>query len=154
MGQNSRGSWSKVVLYLLILASLVVIGLIGYVTTIEPTSYIAVSYITSVLITVSGILLGLSGLVPAARSLERVKLQATFTIFTILWLAFVIVIAQTEFSPFLFRTTPDEVRYLFLAGIGLFTILVVTYSTATVEATRQRLAAEQSVRENQKGRSA
>lgn len=141
-------------MYVLILASLVIIGLIGYVTTTASTSYIAVSYITSVLITVTGILLGLSGLVPAARSLERVKLQATFTIFTILWLAFVIVIAQTGFSPFLFRTTPDQVRYLFLAGIGLFTILIVIYSTTTIEATRQRLVAEQSAKGEQKGRPA
>jgi amino acid transporter len=150
MDQNAKRSWPKVAMYLLILVSLVLIGMIGYITTFQFVTNLAISNITAVLITVTGILLGLSGLIPASRSLERMKLQITFTIVTILWLALVIVIAQTEFVPF--SLAPDILRYSFLAGIGLFTVLVVVYSTATIEATRQRLVAEQAARESQKGR--
>jgi amino acid transporter len=150
MGQNAKRSWPKVAMYLLILVSLVLIGMIGYITTFQLVTNLAISNITAVLITVTGILLGLSGLIPTSRSLERMKLQITFTIVTILWLALVIVIAQTEFIPF--SAAPDILRYSFLAGIGLFTVLVVIYSTATIEATRQRLVAEQAAREGQKGR--
>ena len=139
-------------MYLLILVSLVVIGIIGYITTFQEVTNFAISTITSILITVTGILLGLSGLIPATRSLERVKLQVTFTIFTILWLALVIVIAQTMFNPFAFGTATDTLRYSFLTGIGLFTVLVVIYSTATIEASRQRLVAEQAARESAKGK--
>ena len=152
MDQGAKSSWPKIAMYLLILASLVLIGLIGYITTFQSVSNFAISTITSILITVTGILLGLSGLIPATRSLERVKLQVTFTIFTILWLALVIVIAQTGFSPFAFGAASDPLRYSFLAGIGLFTILVVIYSTATIEATRQRLVTEQAARESAKGK--
>ena len=137
---------------LMILVSLALIGTIGYVTTFQFVSNFAISNITSVLITVTGILLGLSGLTPATRSLERIKLQVTYSIVTILWLALVIVIAQTGFSPFAFGGATDLLRYFFLVGIGLFTILIVIYSTATIEATRQRLVAEQAVRENVKGK--
>ena len=152
MDQGAKSSWPKIAMYLLILASLVLIGLIGYITTFQSVSNFAISTITSILITVTGILLGLSGSVPGTRSLEKVKLQATFTIFTILWLALVIVIAQTGFSPFTFGTATDILRYPFVVGVGLFTILVVIYSTATIEATRQRLMAEQVARESAKGK--
>jgi hypothetical protein len=152
MDQSAKSSSPKVVMYLLILVSLVLIGMIGYITTFQSVSNLAISNITAVLITVTGILLGLSGLIPTTRSLERVKLQITFTIVTILWLALVIVIAQAGLNPFTFGAAPDILRYFFLAGIGLFTILVVVYSTATIEASRQRLMAEQTARESQKGR--
>lgn len=152
MDQSAKSSWPKVAMYLLMLVSLVVIGIIGYITTFQEVTNFAISTITSILITVTGILLGLSGLIPATRSLEKVKLQATFTIFTILWLALVIVIAQTMFNPFAFGTATEGLRYSFLAGIGLFTVLVVVYSTATIEASRQRLVAEQAAREGAKGK--
>ena len=150
MNRTSKSSLSKVVMYFLILVSLVLISAIAYITTSQPVSIFAISSITSVLITVTGVLLGLSGLTPNTRSLERVKLQVTFTIVTILWLALVIVIAQTESNPFVLLLSPDMLRYSFLAVIGLFTILVVIYSTATVEATRQRLVAEQTAIEARK----
>ena len=138
-------------MYLLILVSLVLIGTIGYIITLQSISTVAISTITSVLITVTGILLGLSGLLPSAKSLDRIKLQVSYTIVTILWLALVIVIAQREATILAFYAS-DLLRYLFLVGLGLFTILVVIYSTATVEATRQRLVAEQVARETAKGK--
>ena len=138
-------------MYLLILASLVLIGTIGYTITLQSISTVAISTITSVLITVTGLLLGLSGLLPGTKSLDRIKLQVTYTIFTILWLALVIVIAQRDATIFAFYAS-DLLRIFFLVGLGLFTILVVIYSTATIEATRQRLVAEQVARETAKGK--
>ena len=151
MDQSAKRSWARPAMYLLILASLVLIGTIGYTITLQSISTVAISTITSVLITVTGLLLGLSGLLPGTKSLDRIKLQVTYTIFTILWLALVIVIAQRDATIFAFYAS-DLLRIFFLVGLGLFTILVVIYSTATIEATRQRLVAEQVARETAKGK--
>jgi hypothetical protein len=60
-------------------------------------------------------------------------------------------IAQTA-GLFILATSTATLRYLFLVGIALFTILVVMYSTSTIEATRQRLMAEQAAKSSQPGR--
>jgi CHASE1-domain containing sensor protein len=135
---------------LLVLASLAMFGTIAYTITLQEISNYAISYITGLLITVTGILLGLSGLTPLSRSLERMKLQVTLTITTLLWLVAIIMIALT--SGFTFTSSTPLLRYLFLTGVGLFTVLVVFYSTSTIEATRQRLLIEQAAKENQPGK--
>jgi hypothetical protein len=140
---------------LLILASLAMFGTIAYTITLQEISNYAISYITGLLITVTGILLGLSGLTgltPLSRSLERMKLQVTLTITTLLWLVAIIMIALT--SGFTFTPSTPLLRYLFLTGVGLFTILVVFYSTSTIEATRQRLLIEQAAKGSQPGKTA
>src|SRR5438876_5818734 len=139
---------------LLILASLAMFGTIAYTIALQEITNSAISYISGLLISVTGILLGLSGLTPASRSLERMKLQVTLTITTLLWLVAVFMIAQTDSGPFTFAASTATLRYLFLVGIALFTILVVMYSTTTIEATRQRLIAEQAAKSNQPGRTA
>ena len=67
------------------------------------------------------------------------KLQVTLMITTLLWLVAIIMIALTY--GFTFTPSTLFLRYLFLSGVGLFTALVVFYSTSTIEATRQRLLA-------------
>ncbi|OLE70863.1 hypothetical protein AUF78_04680 [archaeon 13_1_20CM_2_51_12] len=131
-------------MFLLILASLAMFGTIAYNITLQDISTYAISYITGLLISVTGILLGLSGIVPLSKSLERMKLQVTLTITTLLWLVATIMIALTTRLTF----TPSTLllRYLFLTGVGLFTILIVFYSTSTIEATRQRLLAAQAAK--------
>ncbi len=125
-------------------------GTIAYVITLQELTYYSISYITGLLITVTGILLGLSGITPLAKSLERMKLQVTLTITTLLWLVAIIMIAQT--ISFTYTSSTPILRYLFLAGVGLFTILVVLYSTSTIEATRQRLLIEQAAKASQSGK--
>ena len=49
---------------LLILASLAMFGTIAYITGLQEITNSAISYITGLLISVTGILLGLSGLTP------------------------------------------------------------------------------------------
>ncbi len=137
---------------LLILASLAMFGTIAYIITLQDLTNYAISYITGLLITVTGILLGLSGLTPQSKSLERMKLQVTLTIATLLWLVAVIMIAQTSSGIFTFTTSTSLLRYLFLTGIALFTLLVVIYSTSTIEATKQRLMAEQAAKASLPGK--
>lgn len=129
---------------MLILASLAMVGTIAYTITLQDVSNYAITYITGLLMTVTGILLGLSGIMPISKSLERMKLQVTLTITTLLWLVAIIMMALTTG----FSLTPSTplLRYFFLTGVGLFTILVVFYSTSTIEATRQRLIAEQAAK--------
>jgi hypothetical protein len=119
-------------------------GTIAYTITLQDISNYAISYITGLLISVTGILLGLSGILPVSKSLERMKLQVTLTITTLLWLVATIMIALT--TGFTFTPSTLLLRYLFLTGVGLFTILVVLYSTSTIEATRQRLLAAQAAK--------
>ena len=138
---------------LLILTSLAMFGTIAYTITLQDLTYYSISYITGLLISVTGILLGLSGLTQQSKSLERMKLQVTLTITTLLWLVAIIMIAQTS-GGFSFTPSTPFLRYLFLTGVGLFTILVVVYSTSTIEATRQRLLVEQAARASQSGKTA
>ncbi len=138
---------------LLILASLAMFGTIAYIITLQDITNSGISYITGFLISVTGILLGLSGLTPQSKSLERMKLQVTLTITTLLWLVAVVMIAQISSGLFTFPTSSTTgLRYFFLVGIALFTILVVMYSTSIVEATRQRLMAEQAAKSSQPGK--
>jgi hypothetical protein len=141
---SQKDSWHNTAMILLILASLAMFGTIAYIITLQDLTYYAISYITGLLITVTGILLGLSGITPVSKSLERMKLQVTLTITTLLWLVAVIMIAQTY--GFSFTVSTPYLRYLFLTGVALFTILVVLYSTSTIEATRQRLIAAQAAK--------
>jgi hypothetical protein len=131
-------------MFLLILASLAMFGTIAYTITLQDISNYSITYITGLLISVTGILLGLSGIMPLSKSLERMKLQVTLTITTLLWLVATVMIALTTGLTF----TPSTLllRYLFLTGIGLFTILIVFYSTSTIEITRQRLLAAQAAK--------
>lgn len=147
---NPKSSWHNTAMFLLILASLAMFGTIAYTITLQEISNYAISYITGLLITVTGILLGLSGITPLSKSLERMKLQVTLTITTLLWLVAIIMIALT--AGFTFTPSTPLLRYLFLTGVGLFTILVVFYSTSTIEATRQRLMIEQAAKASQPGR--
>jgi len=151
MAGNPKSSWHNTAMILLILAALAMFGTIAYIITLQDITNSAISYITGLLISVTGILLGLSGLTPASKSLERMKLQVTLTITTLLWLVAVVMIAQTA-VPFIFATSTATLRYLFLVGIALFTILVVMYSTSTIEATRQRLMVEQAAKSSQPGK--
>ena len=128
-------------MFLLILASLAMFGTIAYTITLQDISNYAITYSTGLLISVTGILLGLSGIMPLSKSLERMKLQVTLTITTLLWLVATIMIALTNGPSF--TSSTGLVRYLFLTGIGLFTVLIVFYSTSTIEITRQRLLAAQ-----------
>ncbi len=147
---NPKNSWHNTAMILLILASLAMFGTIAYIITLQDLTYYAISYITGLLITVTGILLGLSGLTPVSKSLERMKLQVTLTITTLLWLVATIMIAQTY--GFSFTVSTPFLRYLFLTGVALFTVLVVVYSTSTIEATRQRLLAEQAAKASYAGK--
>jgi peptidoglycan/LPS O-acetylase OafA/YrhL len=147
---NRKNSWHNTAMLLLILASLAMVGTIAYIITLQDLTYYAISYITGLLITVTGILLGLSGITPLSKSLERMKLQATLTITTLLWLVAIIMIAQTY--GFSLTVSTPFLRYLFLTGVGLFTILVVFYSTSTIEATRQRLMAAEAAKASQSGK--
>ena len=131
-------------MFLLIFASLAMFGTIAYNITLQDISTYAISYITGLLISVTSILLGLSGIVPLSKSLERMKLQVTLTITTLLWLVATIMIALT--TGLTFSSSTLLLRYLFLTGVGLFTILIVFYSTSTIEATRQRLLAAQAAK--------
>src|SRR5467141_4027477 len=144
MPGKSKSSWHNTAMILLILASLAMFGTIAYIITLQDITNSAISYITGLLISVTGILLGLSGLTPASKSLERMKLQVTLTITTLLWLVATVMIALTNGLTF----TPSTalLRYLFLTGIGLFTVLIVFYSTSTIEITRQRLLAAQAAK--------
>ncbi len=147
---GSKSSWHNTAMFLLILASLAMFGTIAYTITLQEISNYAISYITGLLITVTGILLGLSGLTPLSKSLERMKLQVTMTITTLLWLVAIIMLALS--AGFTFTPSTLPLRYLFLTGVGLFTILVVFYSSSTIEATRQRLLIEQTARASQPGK--
>jgi hypothetical protein len=151
MPGKSKSSWHNTAMTILVLASLAMFGTIAYIITLQDLTNSAISYITGLLISVTGILLGLSGLTPASKSLERMKLQVTLTITTLLWLVAVVMIAQTA-GPFTFASSSVTLRYLFLVGIALFTVLVVMYSTSTIEATRQRLMAEQVAKSSQPGK--
>jgi len=133
-------------MFLLILASLAMFGTIAYNITLQDISTYAISYITGLLISVTGILLGLSGIVPLSKSLERMKLQVTLTITTLLWLVATIMIALTTRLTF----TPSTLllRYLFLTGVGLFTILIVFYSTSTIEASLHKRPKQASLGKN------
>jgi hypothetical protein len=131
-------------MFLLILASLAMFGTIAYTITLQDISNYAISYITGLLISITGILLGLSGIMPLSKSLERMKLQVTLTITTLLWLVATIMIALT--NGLTFTPSTGSLRYLFLTGIGLFTILIVFYSTSTIEITKQRLLAAQAAK--------
>ena len=137
---SSKSSWHNTAMFLLVLASLAMVGIIAYTITLQDVSNYAISYITGLLITVTGILLGLSGITTLSKSLERMKLQFTLTLTTLLWLVAIIMITLT--NGFSFNPSTLLLRYFFLTGVGLFTILVVFYSTSTIEATRQRLIAE------------
>jgi hypothetical protein len=141
---SSKSSWHNTAMFLLILASLAMVGIIAYTVTLQDVSNYAISYITGLLISVTGILLGLSGIMPLSKSLERMKLQVTLTITTLLWLVATIMMELT--TGFSFTPSTPLLRYFFLTGVGLFTILVVLYSTSTIEATRQRLIAEQAAK--------
>src|SRR5437879_204986 len=96
------------------------------------------------------ILLGQSCITPMSKSLKRMKLQVTLTITTLLWLVAIIMIALT--TGFTFTPSTPVLRYLFLTGVGLFTILVVFYSTSTIEATRQRLLVELAAKGGEPGK--
>ena len=141
---NPKSSWHNTAMFLLVLASLAMFGTIAYTITLQDISNYAITYITGLLISVTGILLGLSGILPISKSLERMKLQVTLTITTLLWLVATIMIALT--NGFTFTTSTPLLRYQFLTGVGLFTILIVFYSTSTIEATRQRLLAAQAAK--------
>ena len=145
-----KSSWHNTAMFLLVLASLAMFGTIAYIITLQDLTYYAISYITGLLITVTGILLGLSGLTPLSKSLERMKLQVTLTMTTLLWLVAIIMIAQTY--GFSFTVSTPFLRYLFLTGVALFTLLVLVYSTSTIEATRQRLLAEQVAKASNSGK--
>src|SRR5438094_1435588 len=108
---------------LLILASLAMFGTIAYTIALQEITNSAISYITGLLISVTGILLGLSGLTPQSKSLERMKLQVTLTIATLLWLVAVVMIAQTA-GPFNVSASTAVLPYFFLSGIAFFPILV------------------------------
>ena len=146
---NPKSSWHNTAMFLLVLASLAMFGTIAYTITLQDITNYAITYITGLLISVTGILLGLSGILPVSKSLERMKLQVTLTITTLLWLVATIMIALT--NGFTFTTSTPLLRYQFLTGVGLFTILIVFYSTSTIEATRQRLIAAQSTKASQPG---
>src|SRR5437660_12215366 len=118
-------------MFLLILASLAMFGTIAYTITLQEVSNYAISYITGLLITVTGILLGLSGITPLSKSLERMKLQVTLTITTLLWLVAIIMIALT--TGFTFTPSTPVLLYLIITGFVLSTILVVLYSTNTIQ---------------------
>ena len=152
MPGNPKSSWHNTAMILLILASLAMFGTIAYTITLLEITNSAISYISGLLISVTGILLGLSGLTPASKSLERMKLQVTLTITTLLWLVAVVMIAQTSYGLYAIGFSTASLRYFFLVGVALFTILVVMYSTSTIEATRQRLLAEQAAKSSQPGR--
>jgi CHASE1-domain containing sensor protein len=137
-------------MFLLILASLAMVGIIAYTVTLQDVSNYAISYITGLLISVTGILLGLSGIMPLSKSLERMKLQVTLTITTLLWLVATIMMELT--TGFSFTPSTLLLRYFFLVGVGLFIILVVFYSTSTIEVTRQRLLAAQAAKASEPGK--
>ncbi|HZY46876.1 MAG TPA: hypothetical protein VFE96_03670 [Candidatus Bathyarchaeia archaeon] len=151
MSGNLKKSWHNAAMILLIIISLAMLGTISYIIALQSVTNLAISNITGVLITVTGILLGLSGLTPVTKSLERIKLQITLTITTLLWLAVVIMIAQTS-VPSTLTSASALLRSLFLVGVALFTILVVMYSVTTIEVTRQRILVEQARRESQSGK--
>jgi Ca2+/Na+ antiporter len=151
MSGNLKKPWHNAAMILLILISLAMLGTISYIIALQSVTNLAISNITGVLITVTGILLGLSGLTPVTKSLERIKLQITLTITTLLWLAVVIMIAQTS-VPSTLTSASALLRSLFLVGVALFTILVVMYSVTTIEVTRQRILVEQARRESQPGK--
>ena len=137
--EKPASAWHSRALFLLILASLAMFATIAYTITLQDFTYNEISNITGLLITVTGILLGLSGFSAFSKPLERMKLQVTLAITTLLWLLAIAVESQTISSFYL--VTPGQ-RYFFLTGIALFTLLVVLYSLSTVEATKQRLIAE------------
>src|SRR2546422_9505789 len=124
---NPKSSWHNTAMILLILASLAMFGTIAYTIALQEITNSAISYITGLLISVTGILLGLSGLTPQSKSLERMKLQVTLTIATLLWLVAVVIIAQTASGLFTFAASTATLLYLFLLGIALFTIFAVIY---------------------------
>src|SRR2546425_13035416 len=83
-------------MFLLVLASLAMFGTIAYTITLQDISNYAISYITGLLISVTGILLGLSLIVPLSKSLESMKLQVTLTMTTLMWLVATIMVAMTN----------------------------------------------------------
>ncbi len=137
--RGSKSSWHNTALFLLILASLVTFATIAYTITLQDFTYSEISNISGLLITVTGILLGLSGFSPFSKTVERMKLQVTLAITTLLWLLAIAVESQTVSA---FNIVTPFQRYFFLTGVALFTLLVVIYSLSTVEATKQRLIAE------------
>jgi peptidoglycan/LPS O-acetylase OafA/YrhL len=145
---NSKSSWHNTAMFLLILASLAMFGTIAYTITLQDFTYNEIGTITGLLITVTGILLGLSGFSALSKPLEKMKLQVTLAITTLMWLLAIDLESLTT-SAF-YYVTPGQ-RYFFLTGIALFTLLVVVYSLSTVEATKQRLLVEQSAKAGQSG---
>src|SRR3989442_15028233 len=134
---------------LLILASLAMFGTIAYIITLQDITNSAISYITGLLISVTGILLGLSGITQLSKSLERMKLQATLTITTLLWLVAVIMIAQT--NGFSFTVSTPFLRYLFLTGVALFPLLFLVYPPSPKKSPRQLLPAQQVTKDSNSG---
>src|SRR6266568_4929291 len=118
---SSKSSWHNTAMFLLVLASLAMFGTIAYTITLQDITNYAITYITGLLISVT----------------------------TILWLVATIMIALT--NGFTFTTSTPLLRYQFLTGVGLFTVLIVFYSTSTIEVTRQRLIAAQAAKTNQPG---
>jgi len=146
---NPKSSWHSTAMFLLILASLAMFATIAYTITLQDFTNSEINNTSGLLISVTGILLGLSGLSPLSKSLERMKLQVTLAITTLLWLLAVAIESQT--SLFFYSASWGQ-KYFFLTGIALFTLLVVVYSLSTVEATRQRLMAEQAAKASQPGK--
>ncbi len=95
-------------MFLLVLASLAMFGTIAYTITLQDITNYAITYITGLLISVTGMIALTNG--------------------------------------FTFTTSTPLLRYQFLTGVGLFTVLIVFYSTSTIEATRQRLLAAQAAK--------
>jgi hypothetical protein len=143
---GSKGSWHNRAMFLLILASLATFAAIAYTITLQDFTYSEIGNISGLLITVTGILLGLSGFLPFYKPLERMKLQVTLAITTLLWLLAIALESQTVSA---FNVVTPFQRYFFLTGIALFTLLVVIYSLSTVDATKQRLLAEQAAKVSQ-----
>ena len=143
---NPKNSWHSTAMFLLVLASLAMFATIAYTITLQDFTNSEINNTSGLLISVTGILLGLSGLSPLSKSLERMKLQVTLAITTLLWLLAVAIESQTSLF---FSSATSGQKYFFLTGIALFTLLVVIYSLSTVEATRQRLMAEQAAKASQ-----
>src|SRR3989442_12731457 len=136
-------------MFLLILASLAIFGTIAYIITLQDLTYYAISYITGLPITVTWILLGLSGLTPLSKPLERMKLQVTLTITPLLWLVAIIMIAQTY--GFSFTVSTPFLRYLFLTGVALFPLLFLVYPPSPKKSPRQLLPAQQVTKDSNSG---
>jgi peptidoglycan/LPS O-acetylase OafA/YrhL len=137
--EPGAGAWHNWALTILIGVSVAMFGTIAWTITQIDLTLAEITLITGLLINVTGILLGLSGLSPFSKTVERMKIQVSLAIASLLWLLAVVMVAQTSGPPT--TISNPSLRYFFLFGITLFTILAVIYSISTVEATRQRLIA-------------